>query len=247
MTLRTVSHNRYETQFRIIKGETIDTDSTDPCPLCGGADTARYTEDRFRPYLICRNCSLVFVPERYHVSAVEEKDRYDLHRNDPEDPAYRKFLSRLFIPLREYLPEGAEGLDFGCGPGPALAAMFRESGYRIDTYDKYYDPDNGIFGKDYDFITATEVLEHLHHPGFELERLLKRLKTGGILGIMTKLVRNRMAFERWHYKNDATHVCFFSKTTFEWLGDAWRTRIEFIGNDVILIHKEEEFAIGPPF
>jgi len=226
-----------------------DIDPTNLCPLCGGADIGAYTEDKFREYLICRNCSLVYVPERRHVSMEEEKARYDLHRNYPDDPAYRTFLSRLFNPLREYLPEGAEGLDFGCGPGPALAAMFRECGYRMDTYDKFYARDDTVFEKHYDFITATEVLEHLHRPGFELARLHDRLKTGGILGIMTKLVKNRQAFEKWHYKNDATHICFFSKTTFDWLGNALRTRIEYIGSDVILIHKypgpEDQVLVVP--
>jgi len=51
------------------------------------------------------------------------------------------------------------------------------------------------------------------------------------------LVIGRQAFEKWHYKNDPTHICFFSRPTFRWLASAWQARIEFIGRDVILIHK----------
>ena len=46
---------------------------------------------------------------------------------------------------------------------------------------------------------------------------------------MTKLVRNQEAFAKWHYKNDLTHVCFFSRATFEWLSDQWQADLEFFG------------------
>ncbi len=205
------------------------------CPLCAGENICAYSQDRFRKYLVCLSCALVFVPEQYHVCEKQEKARYDLHNNQPDDPGYRKFLGRLYKPLCGQIPPGASGLDFGCGPGPALAAMFRESGYFIDVYDKFYAPDKEVFEKTYDFIAAAEVVEHLRYPGHDLAGLKKLLKPGGILGIMTKLVKNRQAFNKWHYKNDQTHICFFSQQTFKWLALHWRMPVEFIGNDVILI------------
>ena len=211
-----------------------------PCVLCGSLKIRYYTADRYRAYVICRECALVFVPAPYRISEAREKARYDLHKNHPDDPGYRKFLSRLFTPVCSRLAEGASGLDFGCGPGPALAAMFREQGYAMDTYDKYYACNPTVFEKRYDFITASEVIEHLHHPGRELERLWAMLKTDGILGIMTKLVHSRQAFEKWHYKNDETHVCFFSKATFQWLADTWQAPVEFADKDVVLFHKDRK-------
>ncbi|MBS3756406.1 MAG: class I SAM-dependent methyltransferase, partial [Desulfobacterales bacterium] len=204
---------------------------------CESTETGHYTADQFRAYVICRACNLVFVPAPHRISETKEKARYDLHENHPDDPGYQKFLNRLFAPVCSRLTEGAAGLDFGCGPGPVLAAMFREQGYGMDTYDKFYACNPAVFEKVYDFITATEVLEHLHHPGRELERLWAMLKTGGVLGIMTKLVHSRQAFEKWHYKNDETHVCFFSRATFEWLADAWQAPVEFVGKDVVLLTK----------
>ncbi|MFW5874952.1 MAG: hypothetical protein ACOCUC_01815 [bacterium] len=56
------------------------------CPLCGGKNISAYSEDRFRKYLTCRTCSLVFVPEEYRASPEQEKTRYDLHNNHPDDP-----------------------------------------------------------------------------------------------------------------------------------------------------------------
>ena len=42
-----------------------------------------------------------------------------------------RFLGRLAEPLVERLDPGASGLDFGCGPGPALAAMLTRRGYTV--------------------------------------------------------------------------------------------------------------------
>ena len=89
----------------------------------------------------------------------------------------------------------------------------------------------------YDFICATEVVEHLHHPGAELAHLWSLLRPGGWLGIMTKLVRDRSAFKQWHYKNDPTHVCFFSEETRRWWARQHHASIEFVGADVILLQR----------
>ena len=209
----------------------------DICPLCKSQNTTHYLRDSFREYLICTDCSLVFVPKTFHLSEKEEKQRYDLHRNDPADPRYRAFLSRICNPMKARLLKRARGLDFGCGPRPTLSLMFQAHGHTVDIYDKFYAHNPEVFQRKYDFVTATEVVEHLKNPQHELQRLYHIIEPGGILGIMTKLVIDKSAFENWHYKRDPTHICFFSKPTFEWLGKTWQSEIEFIGTDVILIHK----------
>lgn len=115
--------------------------------------------------------------------------------------------------------------------------MFREAGHRMALYDCFYQPDNAVLSGSYDFITATEVVEHLHRPGATLAQLWGLLRPGGYLGLMTKLVIDREAFSRWHYKNDPTHVAFFSRETFDWLAARWSTQAEIIGKDVILLRK----------
>ena len=89
----------------------------------------------------------------------------------------------------------------------------------------------------YDFVCSTEVVEHLHHPGAQLELLWSLLGAGGWLGIMTKLVRDVDAFSRWHYKNDPTHVCFFSIETWQWWARQMDAQLEIRGADVILLQK----------
>jgi SAM-dependent methyltransferase len=180
------------------------------------------------------------VPPGQRLSPAEEKAEYDKHENNPQDLGYRAFLSRLFTPLVQRLPKDASGLDFGCGPGPTLSLLFQKAGHDCAKYDPNYFPDAHLLEEEWDFITATEVVEHLFKPGKELERLWAILKPGGILGIMTKLVKNREAFSKWHYKNDPTHVCFFSRETFQWLARHLEAEMEFIGADVILLMKEIE-------
>lgn len=207
------------------------------CPLCRRPQAPLFFEDRRRRYHRCDRCRLVFVPPWQRLGPEAEKAEYDLHRNSPDDPGYRRFLGRLFEPMCRLLAPGASGLDFGSGPGPALSVMLEEVGYRMRIYDPIYAPDPSVFERSYDFITATEVAEHLHHPGHEFERLWACLRPGGVLGIMTKLVIDRDAFSRWHYKNDPTHVCFFSREAFRWLAGKWGAALTFHGSDVILMEK----------
>ena len=140
--------------------------------------------------------------------------------------------------MHRLLAPGNHGLDFGSGPGPTLSIMFREAGHTMEIYDHYYSNNPEVLEKKYDFITATEVLEHLYDPATELNRLFNLLKPGGILGIMTKLVKDRTAFATWHYIHDLTHVCFFSRATFQWLTDQWNASLSFTGSDFILISRK---------
>ena len=140
-------------------------------------------------------------------------------------------------PLVARLAANARGLDFGCGPGPALAAMLGERGFSTQLYDKFYYRDAAPLSERHDFITATEVVEHLVQPGEVLGSLWKQINPGGVFAIMTKRWLNREAFERWHYKNDPTHICFFHRRTFEYLAEAWQASLDFPGEDTVLIQK----------
>jgi SAM-dependent methyltransferase len=210
------------------------------CPLCNFDATVAFYSDLRRSYRRCARCSLVFVPPEFYLDARAEKDQYDLHRNTVNDPGYRHFLSRLVRPLLQRVDAPAKGLDFGCGPGPALAQMLGEAGLEVSLYDVFYAADASVLECNYQFICATEVVEHLHRPGTELARLWSLLQPGGWLGVMTKLVRDREAFARWHYRNDPTHVCFFSIATWRWWAQQQGAQVVFEGADVILLGKGRE-------
>ena len=206
------------------------------CPLCQlGEGEDFYENGRF--YFRCPVCALVFVPPQQFLAAEAEKAVYDLHQNAADDPGYRRFLGRLFVPVSQQLAAGSTGLDFGSGPGPTLALMFTEAGHTMHLYDPFYAPDPTPLQQQYDFITASEVVEHLHHPRQELERLWACLRPAGLLGIMTKRVLDQAAFSRWHYKSDPTHVCFFALETFTWLAAHWGAALRVWGDDVVILRK----------
>ncbi|MDY6942125.1 MAG: methyltransferase domain-containing protein [Pseudomonadota bacterium] len=207
------------------------------CPLCQGRDTDLYHADQQREYWQCRRCALIFVPPAQRLDAAAEKAEYDRHENDPDEPGYRHFLSRLAEPLKMRLAPGSRGLDFGCGPGPALAAMLEEAGHDVALYDPFYANRPDVLQGSYQFITCTEVIEHLYHPAREIPRLVGMLASGGWLGVMTKQVIDRARFAGWHYTRDPTHVCFYSRPTFRWIGQRWGLEPLFVGPDVVLLQK----------
>lgn len=212
------------------------------CPLCHQADAQPYWQDKWRRYFQCPQCQLVFVHPDDRLTAEQEKAIYDLHQNDVEDLGYQRFLTRISEPLLAKLANNQKGLDFGCGPGPALAHMLSQAGHQMSVYDLYYYPDKQVLASTYDFVVATEVIEHLYSPSQVWQQWLSLLKPQGYLGIMTKLVKDVDAFSKWHYKNDKTHVVFFSRETFEFLAKRDHLELEFFGSDVILLRKGQHVS-----
>lgn len=207
------------------------------CALCGSPDSGLFHSDKRRDYWRCGQCLLVFVDQDQHLPLAAEKAIYDLHQNNCADTGYREFLSRLAIPLLARLPASCTGLDFGCGPGPALAQMLEAGGHVVTLYDPIYAADPDVLNCQYQFVSCSEVVEHFRQPGNEFDRLFTLLQPGGWLAIMTKLVIDAEAFAKWHYKNDLTHIAFFSRSTFEWLARRYLCHIEFIGQDVIILQR----------
>ncbi|EFP97204.1 class I SAM-dependent methyltransferase [Vibrio caribbeanicus] len=207
------------------------------CPLCHHSATQHYFSDKNREYFQCSRCELVFVDPDMRLDTGTEKAHYDKHENNPEDLGYRRFLSRVVNPLLERIEPESHGLDFGCGPGPTLSVMLEEQGHVVSLYDIYYHSNTDVLKWTYDFVTATEVIEHLYHPDQVWYKWLNLVKPGGWIGLMTKMVIDVEAFAHWHYKNDPTHVIFFSRATFQYLAERDQLELEFVGNDVILLRK----------
>ncbi len=210
---------------------------TTPCPLCAASNTVFFSRDKQREYWQCTRCKLVFVPPAFWVTPDKEREQYDLHENNPVDEGYRRFLSRVAEPLLQRLQKPSLGLDFGCGPGPTLSLMLEEYGHSVALYDKFYFPNACVWQGQYHFITATEVFEHLHDPLTEIEQLWQHLLLGGYLVVMTKRVIDEAAFSAWHYKNDPTHIIFFSNETFAWLAARLNAGLEVLSADVVLFTK----------
>jgi len=204
---------------------------SESCPLCHEPAPSFFAERDGRRFAECRSCDLVFQQGGY-LSPEAERDRYSQHNNDPDDTQYRAFLNRLAGPLVQKLPSGAEGLDFGCGPGPTLSRMLREKGYPTAEYDPYFFPHASLLERKWDFVTATEVLEHLQLPGEVLAGIASILRPGGLFAVMTRVLTPEIEFSTWWYVRDESHVCFWRPRTFSWLAERYAWTMEVPHPDV---------------
>lgn len=205
--------------------------------MCQGHGCVPFEQVHERNFYSCPNCSLIFVDRSQLLSAAEEYERYLLHENSSDDPAYRSFLKRLTDPLSERLQPNSKGLDFGCGPGPTVAMLLAEQGHIVKNYDPYFANDPELLKEQYDFITATEVLEHLREPVEVLQQLDKMLRPGGWLALMTQFFHESIKFESWHYPRDPTHINFFSEASMCWIATNFDYVIDFIDRSVVLLRK----------
>ncbi len=191
----------------------------------------------YQHYQHCSQCDLIAAHPDHYLSASDEKAQYDLHQNSSDDLAYRTFLNQLCEPLVMLKPAPAQVLDFGSGPGPTLSVMLQEQGYVVTNYDLFYAPDKAVLKNQYDIITMTEVLEHLKQPLVEVQKLASQLETDGLLGVMTAIHSGTDKFPNWHYKNDPTHICFFSQQSFEWLAKKCDLKVELLTERVMIFRK----------
>lgn len=205
------------------------------CPVCRLGSARAFADVDGRDYGRCLRCGATFLDPSQHPGPAEERAVYEQHRNDPGDPGYRRFLARLAGPLLARLAPGSRGLDYGCGPGPALAAMLHEAGHRVALYDPFFRPDAGVLSETYDFVTCTEVAEHFHRPAEELDRLGRLLRPGGWLGVMTCFQTDDAAFAGWHYRRDPTHVVFYREATFRRIAADRGWHCEVPAKDVALL------------
>jgi hypothetical protein len=194
----------------------------------------RLCDDEVREYWKCPECLLIHVPARFHLAAVAEKKRYDLHQNSMSDEGYVRHLMRIVEPVAERVPQGAHGLDFGSGPAPVLARLLESRGYSMALYDRFYADDQDALAKKYDFLVSVETIEHLSDPASVFAMFDRLVVPGGCIGLMTQMVADEKGFAAWHYRNDLTHICFYSAATFEWIGKRLGWGLELCEKDVMV-------------
>lgn len=207
------------------------------CPICSGTNVFSFQLIGSIEYFRCKTCLGLFTDPKSRLSPEKEKERYSLHNNDVDDPEYRKFLSKLFDPLIKKLKKESRGLDYGCGPGPALASMLREEGFSVDIYDPYFFPDESYRDKVYDFITCTEAAEHFYEPQKEFNKLDQVLADKGILGVMTNFYEDTINFEDWYYRKDPTHVVFYAVKTLQCIAEERSWEVDIQCGNVVFFEK----------
>ena len=204
------------------------------CSLCG-TETSFFMECRGRKYLECKKCYSISMSEEFYLTKEDELRRYKSHNNDVNDLGYNNFLLPVINEIKANQKSNDLGLDFGCGPGPLIVKKLKEEAYNIKLYDPFFEKDETPLQQKYEYIICTEVAEHFKSPASEFTKLKSLLKSGGTLYCLTGLVQKNINFADWHYKNDPTHVFFYSRDTFEWIkNNIGFMSLEFKGNLIIL-------------
>ncbi len=186
----------------------------------------------------CESCEFIFKRE---LDIIDEKDEikiYEYHNNSIEDEHYVEYFKAfLDNALFKYVSKKTAGLDFGSGPSPVLAEILnRDYNCQMEIYDLYYSPEKVYEGKTYDFVTSTEVIEHLREPLKYFNLFNSLLDVGNILGIMTLFHENSVdKFLKWHYRRDMTHISFYTPKTLETIADKSGFRLVY--------HDDHRYAI----
>ena len=122
-------------------------------------------------------------------------------------------------------------LDIGCGGGTLLYILGEElsvdsmygvelnSAYaalakrRVDADVRNENYESGIFGKQFDLLINTKVLEHIPDPLPFLEEMFKDLSNGGLLFIEVPHVSDMYNFPLTDERFTIPHIYFFSEGT----------------------------------
>jgi SAM-dependent methyltransferase len=197
---------------------------TSNCPLCENeADYFLNYKDKsgHRNYYKCKHCYSVHLATNEILNAQEEILRYKMHNNDVEDERYQKFVSPITDSILQEQLNTADGLDYGCGPGPVITHLLRKNGFKnIHLFDPYFYPQHKLLNKSYHFIICCEVIEHFSNPKKEFQLIKNLLKHEGKLYGKTELIPDEIKagdFQNWWYKNDPTHCFFYSRKTLSYL------------------------------
>lgn len=186
------------------------------CLLCNSNQTTLYYQHN-RRFHKCETCGCVFIPKSQLPKSTDEKNRYLAHQNNIEDLGFQKFVSPILNAVLKDHTKDAKGLDFGAGTGPVITKLLVEKGYKLALYDPFFHPDRNVLDTTYNFIVCCEVIEHLHTPLKEFKLLKTLLQENGTLYCMTDLLPKKEAFANWYYKNDFTHVIFYTQKSLQWI------------------------------
>jgi hypothetical protein len=186
------------------------------CKICNYDTKAFDDVELQKQFYICPNCHCIVLDPRFYLSLEKENSLYNNHHNSLENEGYVKMFEDFLDYFWNDLTCKEKALDFGSGPTPVLAQLLRRREVKIDHYDKFYQPIQCFENQTYDFITSTEVFEHLDDPVATLSLLSQHLKPKGFIALMTLFhTNNEASFLKWWYRRDPTHITFYTAYTLE--------------------------------
>ncbi|MGD9761484.1 MAG: class I SAM-dependent methyltransferase [Candidatus Izemoplasmatales bacterium] len=174
---------------------------------------------------------------KFFVSLETEKNRYELHSDGSDSPGYLNFVKPITDYVKNNFTTQDKGLDFGAGHSVVIADLLNESSLNVKIFDPFFHNFQELLNDKYDYIIACEVVEHFHNPLKEFTLLYSMLNPNGKLIIMTDPLRETTIFSNWYYKNDETHVFFYSLKTFQFIKEKFQFK-ELMINDRLIVLKK---------
>ncbi len=201
-------------------------------------------------------CGGFFLHSDCFSTTSEQKQRYLLHSNDlgfhGEHNGYRTYLERYVETVLCYERTKKEEksiyslFDYGSGPTPALVQLLKEynckfvfkNDVKIKHWDPFFYPDGDFFENGADIVFCLEVIEHFENPLEGFRGLAKSCAQGGLIAIQTQLAPNTFEdFEKWWYKEDSTHVSFYTLNSIEECAKQVGLHFEDAKNGVFFLRK----------
>ena len=185
----------------------------------------------------CQLCGGIYMDKIHYVDAQTERERYEEHINNPDDPNYRQFVAPITNYVFNNFNLDAVGLDFGSGTGPVISKILEENNYKVFQYDPFFAPDTNVLKKKYEYIACCEVIEHFHNPDKEFKILYDMLVPGGKLICMTQLYNIKIPFKNWYYRRDPTHVFIYQSKTISFVSEQFGFKNSSINGRLIVFEK----------
>ena len=208
------------------------------CKVCKSSDLNLFLNCKKLVYWECKTCEAKFLDPKNYVSSSYEKKHYLKHNNLITDTNHKNFLLKLIKPIKDKISSCDIGLDYGCGYAPVLAHILKSYGFKLDLYDPFFFPNKEIFLKKYKFITCSEVVEHFFNPYEEFNKINNLLDNNSWVGVMTTFLPEDDMFENWYYRRDPTHVVFYKKETFRYIGSQRNWQVFFPSENIVLFYKK---------
>ena len=188
------------------------------CPLCDNQGNLYFQNDKHTFYE-CNTCKGIFRDRNQFLKLNDERARYLTHISSINDSGYYKFVTPIIKEVKNYFSKGHTGLDYGCGHTPVLSEHLKREHYKMAVYDAVFFNEASVLKKKYDFIVCCEVMEHFYDPSFEFKQLYNLLLNDGKLICKTHVYEDKIAFDKWYYKNDPSHVFIYQAETLIWIKD----------------------------
>lgn len=207
------------------------------CRLCEGQTSVVFKDTRV--FFACTTCGLIF--SDCHLTEQEKQAHYIGQYNNGFNWEHEACYFINFFPRGK---KDLKILDYGSGGG-YLANELKNVGYAVDCYEPMF---HGEFNRSqnsglYDFLILNEVIEHVEDLISVLNNIYYSLKLGGQVLIKTAITDNIISdpynfehnFREWWYKDDLTHISFFSTLTYEFICANMFTSFEIVQQDILSV------------